>query len=50
MIIELDSGSSELHAFLEKPENTPRHIWINGAKTIVFTGDDMPSESQAQAE
>lgn len=44
MIIKLESNSAELDAALEQTKNEPRHIWIDGAETIIYTGEDIPDD------
>jgi len=45
MIYRVDSNSAALSDLLSElaANNDPRHMWINGAETIVYTGDDLPT-------
>jgi hypothetical protein len=44
MIIVKESNSAALDAALEQTKNEPRHVWINGAETIIYTGEDIPED------
>lgn len=40
MIIEFKTDSPEALEAIESPE--PKHVWIHGSVTYVYTGDDIP--------
>lgn len=41
MIATYTSGSPEALAAIAEPE--PKHVWIHGSITYVYTGEDIPS-------
>ncbi len=46
MIAQHVTDSPEALAAIAAPE--PKHVWIHGAATIIYTGDDMPPAPAVQ--
>ncbi len=44
MIAEYLTDSPEALAAIAAPE--PKHVWIHGSITFVYTGDDLPPEPE----
>lgn len=42
MITEYVTASPEAEAAVTAPE--PKHVWIHGSTTYVYTGEDIPPE------
>lgn len=48
MIYPAASNSEELAEILAQTESAPRHIWVNGSETIVYTGTDIPATPEPE--
>lgn len=46
MIVQFRTDSDEALAAISAPE--PKHVWIHGSITYIYTSEDIPQEAPAQ--